>query len=73
MPAARQRSFSPAVAEAVSAMIGTRSPGASACRIRRVAAKPSSRGICRSIRTASNRPPAARAAAAAPSPATSEV
>ena len=56
---------------AVIAMIGTRGlPAASACaRIRRAAARPSSTGICTSIRIRSNLSLAASSTAARPSPA----
>ena len=53
IPAARHFSRSPSNADAVIAMIGTRRSLPSAARICRVAAKPSSTGICRSIRIAS--------------------
>ena len=52
MPAARQRSRSPSSADAVMAMIGTRSPAGSRARIARVASNPSRRGIRQSISTA---------------------
>ena len=62
MPAARQRSRSPAMACAVMATIGVRRPVAgSASRMRRVASKPSISGICTSIRMRSK---SARRAAA---------
>ena len=53
MPAARHRSRSPAIAAAVIAMTGTCDPAASRSRSVRVAAYPSSTGICTSISTAS--------------------
>ena len=54
MPAARQRSRSPRIALAVSAMIGVRGRAALALRgCTRVASKPSICGIWQSMRTAS--------------------
>ena len=72
MPASRHRSRSPSSAEAVIAMIGTRSPACSWSRIARVAAKPSIRGIRQSIRTAAYPWPGLSASTAStPSAATS--
>ncbi len=69
MPASAQRSRSPSTAAAVIAMTGRRGApaAASAARIARVAAYPSSTGICTSISTASQPPRATASTAAWPS------
>ena len=54
MPAARQRSRSPCIARAVTAMIGMRRRPSSISRMAPVVSSPSMPGICTSIRIRSN-------------------